>query len=145
MTNCHHTYQNGILLFGIYEQPDKAAPIQNFTDTSNSYHCGSSEWLKNSWQTNNSSIHRAGTALDWNTLSYSVPSTSQDTSQRRNNAHASNVTTLDDVFMPKDDTVNPEDGEMDEIGGIQKIQPDEHTTGELSKGCCESEPEGPCF
>ena len=40
---------------------------------------------------------------------------SQGTAQRRDSAHTSNATSLDDVFMLKDDTVNPEDGEMDEI------------------------------
>ena len=42
-------------------------------------------------------------------------SSSQGTTQRRDKVHTSNATSLDDVFLPKDDTVNPEDGEMGEI------------------------------
>ena len=42
---------------------------------------------------------------------------SQGTAQGRDNAHTSNAmaTSLDDVLMPKDNTVIPEDGVMDEI------------------------------
>ena len=28
---------------------------------------------------------------------------------------------------------------------LQTILPDDQTTGEPSRGCCASEPEGPCF
>ena len=57
----------------------------------------------------------------------------------------------DDVFMPKDNTVILEDGEMNEIDReleefkLQMILPDDQTTEEPSKGCCASEPKGPCF
>ena len=42
-------------------------------------------------------------------------SSSQGTTKRRDDAHTSNATSLDDVFMPKDETVNSDDSEMDEI------------------------------
>ena len=48
----------------------------------------------------------------------------------------------DDVFLPKDNTVILEDGEMNEI---DRELNSSHTTEEPSKGCCASEPEGPCF
>ena len=51
--------------------------------------------------------------------------------------------------MPKDDTVNLEDSEMDEIDHeleeFKRFCLIKQTTGDPSKGCCDSEPEGPCF
>ena len=49
--------------------------------------------------------------------SFSLPSNSQGTTQGRDNVHTCNAmgTSLDDVFMPKDNTAILEDGEMDEI------------------------------
>ena len=47
--------------------------------------------------------------------SNSVPTNSQAPAQKRDNTHNNNVTSLDDVFMPKDDAIHSSDGEMDEI------------------------------
>ena len=56
----------------------------------------------------------------------------------------------DDVFMPKDNAVILEDGEMIEIDReLEEFKRFclmiKSCTEEPSKGCCESEPEGPCF
>ena len=53
------------------------------------------------------------------------------------------ATSVEDAFMPKDNTVTPEDGEMNEIDQVQTVLPDDQTTEGPSKGCCASEPEGP--
>ena len=47
--------------------------------------------------------------------SNSVPANSQATAQKMDNTHNNNATSLDDVFMPKDDAINASDSEMDEI------------------------------
>ena len=63
--------------------------------------------------------------------SYSVPSCSQGITQKRDNVHTSNATSLDGVLMPKDDTVNPEDGEMNEI---------DHELEEFQRFCLMNKP-----
>ena len=72
----------------------------------------------NNNNSNNNNIRRVlGTILHLHGYSHSnsVPTNSQAPAQKRDNTHNNNATSLDDVFMPKDDAINASDGEMDEI------------------------------
>ena len=46
---------------------------------------------------------------------YFTPTNSQAPLQKRDNTPNDNATSLDNVFMPKDDAINSSDGEIEEI------------------------------
>ena len=72
------------------------------------------EQLANQQQQQHSHSARYITAPDYS-HSNSTPTNSQAPVQKRDNTPNDNATSLDDVFMPKDDAINSSDGEIEEI------------------------------